>query len=703
MMGMAVSAEAPRLDREEIVRRHDPVLEKADRLTPMGIGLPGGDFVFTADATGLQTLAAFHEKGQQLNTMAGWAWHAFPNPHGYSLADTTAPHPHGDGTRPYSPATPPEGITLEKAARWPAAAAWLRANPHRFSLGRLGFVLTGENARRLAPEDLSRIRQRLDLWSGALETSFMLEGCEVRVTTVPTGGPDGIAARIESALLEDGRLALELVFPGASDAWGGTSTGERPEAHRSELLEDAPGRCSWQRTLDETRYRACMAWSGTAVISRTGPHGWRLTPNGGRELELSLSFAPGGDMKVGAADFAKARLAAAAAWSNFWKSGGMVDFAGSTDPRAAELERRVVLSLHLTAIHCAGPLPPQETGLAQNSWFGKFHLEMLPWHAAQFALWGRPEMLDRLLDYYRRILPAARATAANQGCMGARWPKMTDPSGRESPSDVGVFLAWQQPHPVYLAELVRRAVPGRATLERHRDIVYETADFLASFPRRMPDGKLHLIPPLIPAQECYRAAETSDPAFELAYFRWALGVARQWRVALGDPPEPAWDTAWRNLAPLPHVGDRYATVKGPPFTNHHDHPCVAMVCGWLPPADDLDMKRFGRTFDDITEKWDWPTTWGWDPPVLALAAARLGRPEDAVAELLRHTPKNTYLANGHNYQDERLPLYLPGNGGLLHAVAAMAAGWEGAPERPHPGFPADGRWRIRAEGVLAVP
>lgn len=38
---------------------------------------------------------------------------------------------------------------------------------------------------------------------------------------------------------------------------------------------------------------------------------------------------------------------------------------------------------------------------------------------------------------------------------------------------------------------------------------------------------------------------------------------------------------------------------------------------------------------------------------------------------------NTYLPNGHNYQDPRLRIYLPGNGGLLTAIALMCAGWDG--------------------------
>jgi protein-glucosylgalactosylhydroxylysine glucosidase len=151
------------------------------------------------------------------------------------------------------------------------------------------------------------------------------------------------------------------------------------------------------------------------------------------------------------------------------------------------------------------------------------------------------------------------------------------------------------------------------------------------------------------------------------------------------------------------VEDRHATVSGPPFTLYHDHPCVLMICGWLPPEKGFDMARFGRTYEDIAKKWDYPTTWGWDPPVMAMAAARLDRPSAAIDELLRDTPRNGYLANGHNYLDQRLPLYLPGNGGLLQAVAMMAAGWDGAPDRPSPGFPTDGTWKVRSEGLIKAP
>ncbi len=43
-------------------------------------------------------------------------------------------------------------------------------------------------------------------------------------------------------------------------------------------------------------------------------------------------------------------------WADFWQTGGAIDFSGSTDPRAVELERRIVLSQYLCAIHSGGSI-----------------------------------------------------------------------------------------------------------------------------------------------------------------------------------------------------------------------------------------------------------------------------------------------------------------------------------------------------------
>ncbi|HEU0253316.1 MAG TPA: hypothetical protein VFR12_09820, partial [Pyrinomonadaceae bacterium] len=351
---------------------------------------------------------------------------------------------------------------------------------------------------------------------------------------------------------------------------------------------------------------------------------------------------------------------------------------------------------------CCGSMPPQETGLTVNSWYGKFHLEMHWWHAAHFALWNRLPLLERSLAWYSKILPVARQLAKSQGYEGARWPKMVGPEGRDSPSPIGPLLIWQQPHPITYAELCYQARPTRQTLQRYREIVFESADFMASFARYDEKRQRYVLgPPLIPAQENHPPRETWNPTFELAYWRYGLGIAQQWRERLGMARNPLWDRVIARLSSLP-VGDGiYLAHENCPQTftdRNRDHPSMLGALGVL-RGDGVDRETMRRTLFKVMKEWKWDQTWGWDYPLTAMTAARLGEGKLAIDALLMTTEKNRYLRNGHNWQRPNLPCYLPGNGGLLYAVAMMAGGWRESPRRHAPGFPDDGSWTVRSEGL----
>ena len=210
---------------------------------------------------------------------------------------------------------------------------------------------------------------------------------------------------------------------------------------------------------------------------------------------------------------------------------------------------------------------------------------------------------------------------------------------------------------------------------------------------------------LDPAQESYGRERTCNlnPAFELAYWYWALNIAQTWRERLGLARDPQWEQVLQQLS-VPTVRKGvYTAIETPPYTILRDHPSMVAAWGVVPPTPLIDPQVMRHTLDRVLRTWDWPTTWGWDYPMLAMTAARLGRPEQAVDALFIESAKNRYLANGHNYQSTRLPLYLPGNGGLLAAVAMMAAGWDGCPDSPAPGFPDDGQWHVRWEGLKRTP
>ncbi len=686
---LAGVAAAEPIDREALVRRHHPVNTTVDPLSPFTLG--NGGFAMTVDVTGLQSFPEAYAAGIPLATQSDWGWHSFPNESDYRIEDTFENFATGDREVPYP--------TKQSSP----AGAWLRSNPHRLGLGRIGFEFLREDGTSATLEDITDIHQELSLWTGEILSTYQVEGVPVEVITVAHPDIDEVAIRVRSPLLQQSRLRIVTRFAYGRGAWGiDPHDWNSPGLHETRIADTAPGFVKLSRHLDDFTYGVALITGRPGdQFALTAPHTATLTPEvraAGESLEIIAYFA-GGDRPRGMRP--EPFSASRDHWPRFWTEGAAVDFSGSTDPRAAELERRVILSQYLTAIQCAGDMPPQETGLTVNSWYGVAHLEMHWWHGTHFALWNRFQLLARSLPWYEKILPTARAIAARQGYPGARWPKMVDREGREKPSGIAPLLIWQQPHPITFAELAWRESSTPDTLARYREIVFATATFMADFAQRNPTtGHYDLGPPLIPAQESYDPRTTKNPPYELAYWRWGLSTAQAWRERLGLNRDPHWDEVLANLAPYPEHEDAYATAEG--IWNMVDHPSVLGALGML-PGPGIDRERMRLTLHRVMAEQDWDHTWGWDYPLIAMTAARLGEPQLAVDALLLDRPKNTYLPNGHNHQDDRLRLYLPGNGALLTAVALMAGGWDDAPDRPAPGFPDDGTWTVRSERLRPLP
>lgn len=130
-------------------------------------------------------------------------------------------------------------------------------------------------------------------------------------------------------------------------------------------------------TLDGTTYFAVLALSNSAgpglnlTRSDTSSHRYTLRPSSGEStLSFTLTYTPD---KIATKDLPSSASAIQSAsstwWRNYWHSGGFVDMVSeSTDARADELQRRVILATYLLAVNEAGKNPPQESGLFNNGW-----------------------------------------------------------------------------------------------------------------------------------------------------------------------------------------------------------------------------------------------------------------------------------------------------------------------------------------------
>ena len=704
-------APASTIDRKSWVTRHNPKITRLDADAPLTVG--NGGFAFGVDITGLQTFADhYHRWGIPLETLARWCWHAQPNPQKFRIEDTNRNFLMPDGRELGFP-------TIQTSP----AGEWLRQNPHIHPLGNLSLEWLKPDGSPLTPEDIQDPEQTLDLWRGVITSRFRLAGEQVWVTTVCDPVSDTLGVHVESPLVEQGKLYVRLAFPRGHDLKMKNTPGldwSHEQAHESALIENRiPGGALIRRSIDDTRYFVAIS----APANRIGSHAFRISGKGG-SLEFSLQFLPDEHpLPPALPSVAQTLSKSAAYWEKFWIHGAAVDFTGSSNPLAWKLEERIVLSQYLMAVQMAGKVPPQESGLTCSTWYGKHHTEMIWWHAAHFSLWRHDELLAKSLVWYQAHLPEARKLAADRGLRGARWAKMVGPEGRESPGG-NPLIVWNQPHMIYLCELLYRSRPSPETLVMYRSLVLETADCLASMAHfDAKSGVYALGPPLWIAQEIYDPATSRNPSFELSYWRWALGVAQLWRERLNLPRDKQWDDIIARLAPLPVAEGKYVALESHPDTwdnmdSRHDHPSMLMPLGFLPGGSEVDRATMTRTLDAVLENWDWETKiWGWDYPLMAMTAALLGRPDLAVQILLRDGPNNRYFSSGHCPQgsDEARPVplqagtrrheiasYMPANGAFLSAVALMIAGWDGCQER-YPGIPKDGTWTIRAEGLRRLP
>ncbi|RYC62027.1 hypothetical protein CHU98_g4182 [Xylaria longipes] len=634
--------------------------------TPLQVG--NGNFAYNVDNTGMQSFLPF-------NTLSSWAWHNDSLPDKEDINDYRGVITLTHG-RNVSYDLPDPDL--------PAASQWLIGNPNRINLGRIGLKYKGAT---LSATQISDPVQELDVWNGVITSTFKVDGKSVKVITQGDFENDSVAFRIESELLASGALEVELDFPYPPihstkykyEVFVGVY--DFPLNHSTVIVKsNSTDEAHIHHQLQETSYFVNLRWPSGArlTLSRNEPagsvattaHRYTLSKASNSTdgaIEFSANFAPENQR----ADLpATIRRRNSKGWNQYWSRGGFIDVTSSPSPKANELQRRIILSqYHVRVNSAARGQSPQESGLMNNGWYER---------------------------------------AKAMGWEGARWPKMTEIStGRSSPGGINAFLMWQQPHPTFLAELRYQISPTKETLERWDRVLTATADYMASYAWfNKTSGRYDLGPPAYGVTENTPPAETVNLAYEIAYWRYGLDVARRWKQRLEQPVPAKWTTVAAKLASPPQAGGLYTVYEGlnkswwQDASLNDDPRSVIMLQGFLPDTPAVDSTVGLRTADKVAEIWTDDKIFGWGRPVLALNSAKIGNPERAVGYLTAYDywvfDDAGFAQRGGNGGTP--PPFLPGNAGFLYAVAYMTAGWQGS-EGHAPGFPQDGNWIVKYEGL----
>ncbi|MGH1560694.1 hypothetical protein ACRAWD_29625 [Caulobacter segnis] len=492
LLALAAPALAQPIDRHALVSRHDVKLTKVDPSAPLMVGngqigfhgrhyrpadLPRGLFQDRAAADrGPVGLARLPEP-EQLH-LRGW-----------DNADRRA----------RDPAQPYAYMRDWNEAETRPALAWLRENPHRFSLGRVALDLRDKAGKPAKFEDLTATEQDpRSVERRADQPLLHLRAMAVTVRTRVHPTLDMIVVDVDSALVAQGRLKLSVKFPGVSKKPQPRSVGLDPSRWARDQGDgrEAPAASTsradrrhavLRRPAGRSRGRLHRRRGRTPLSSRPrardGPWGWRspsrarpcprFAQRDGRRpgcagaLEVVLDAgrgcrllgqhrpprrragAPGGAVAI--SDGPERR------WRGPAAGGGAV---------LQQLERQI---------------PPRDAA----------------WHAGHFALWNKPEYLERSLPWYLGHLKDAKARAASHGLKGAWWPRWSAPTASLAPSRSRPSSCGSSP-PIWMSELVWRDKPTKATLAKYGALVAET---------RRPAGQL----PASRRQGPFRAGPAHHP------------------------------------------------------------------------------------------------------------------------------------------------------------------------------------------------
>jgi hypothetical protein len=287
-----------------LVNRHNINSLFIDSLNPLSVG--NGDFIFTADITGLQTFPEFYSGGVPLGTISERGWH--------------------------------QGEKSE--------------NGNGFQTGQIGFRIFNVDGQEISINDIKNPFQKLSIWTGKLDSRFKIDGIPVHVETVCHPDYNLISVRVTSALLREKRLAIKISFPHVISS-ANRANHIDSEEQMPEILSDTNNLAIFAN--NKYNYIA-LVWRNDATIKEVTHFLYYLEPDKADSVySFSCQFV--NDPEKGRIQtFGETEAASKKSWNKFWNSVNVIKFNRSTGYKSRAIEHDKMLSLYFNNVWKHGSL-----------------------------------------------------------------------------------------------------------------------------------------------------------------------------------------------------------------------------------------------------------------------------------------------------------------------------------------------------------
>ncbi|KKY21144.1 putative six-hairpin glycosidase-like protein [Phaeomoniella chlamydospora] len=144
--------------------------------------------------------------------------------------------------------------------------------------------------------------------------------------------------------------------------------------------------------------------------------------------------------------------------------------------------------------------------------------------------------------------------------------------------DLTMFLDYP-----YATDVNKFEAPTQDTISGWDEKLTASAEFMVDFAFHNTSTQVFdLGPPMYPVSENTNPNNSVNPAFEIAYLRFALDIAMKWKQRQNLTVRESWINVTNNLHQPPSTDDTYVTSEGleDMWTNSSytaDHPSMAMI------------------------------------------------------------------------------------------------------------------------------
>ena len=294
LLSLSSCRNSSKTDRYAIVTSFNIENSVIDSMFSLSVG--NGEFKFAVDVTGLQTFSEFYSHGNFLRTKS----------------------------------------------------YWYKSNPSGNQLGLIGLLILNEDGKEISIKDISNPVQKLDLWTGEIDSKFYIKGVPVHLQTVCHPDYDMISVKIISGLIGKKRLKIKINFPEEASSVSGYNS-NYPDKPVSVILPDTNNITFFRSRFNNSEYSVIL-WRNNADLQEINKQQYYLEPD---RADTVYSFScqylndPG---KGRIQTFGETETASRKSWGRFWNNLDDFYFRGGSGLKSYDFSRDKILTLYLNKI-----------------------------------------------------------------------------------------------------------------------------------------------------------------------------------------------------------------------------------------------------------------------------------------------------------------------------------------------------------------